>query len=151
MAITKEEWEEVRKELSHPFGCVKMTCDDHEVTIHIERKGNSLTYGIVVYVDSLIKGEWMWADSEIGRRFYKPQLHYAHNKKTRDSLIKIYGGKRCSKANLVEINKKFTIRSPIWSSVGALKKHFIENNKELAILHIGFSSQVTNTELRKES
>jgi hypothetical protein len=135
--ITKEQWDGIELMLSGSFGMVELLIDGYKVTLQIERV-KSLKYTIMTYVDGQFCGAWMTKDNVIGLRFYRPASHFGHKAKFRNELIKIYGGKRCTKAKLEEFNKKHTLLDPTWNNVKSMRRHFEKNNKDLSVVKIGY-------------
>lgn len=137
MTITKEQWEQVETELSGSWGHVEMMIDGFKVNLRVERV-KTFKYTIMTYVNGQWCGKWMMNDSEEGKRFFCPKSSFVHSTKTRTELIKIWGGKRCPKERQAEINKKHTMLMPSWNSVKTLRRHFEKNNKDLAVVKIGY-------------
>lgn len=135
--ITKEQWTAIETTLTGAFGRVELLIDGFNVVLRIERL-KELKFGIMTYVNGEFRGTWMKEDSEIGMRFYRPVSKFMHDAKYRAQVIKIYGGKRCPKAKIEEINKKLVLRDPIWSNAKTLHRHFVKHNKELSLVKIGY-------------
>jgi hypothetical protein len=139
MAITKQQWANIDKELSHPYGSVDLLCDGYRVSLRVERTAK-LKYSIITYVNGVWRGDWTKGDAEEAKRFLRPVARYLHTEKYRKEVIQIYGGKRCKKADLERINKKITLWHVEWSSVTALRRHFEKNNISLEVVRIGQAS-----------
>ncbi len=137
--ITKEQWVAIEFELSHPHGIVKLDCDGYQVTLQVEM-AKKLRYEITVYVNGFIRGAWLVGDSEEGRRFLPTTEKFVHPAHHRAALIKIYGGKRCKKADLEDINKKFSMRRFSWTSFTPLRRHYVKHNKTISLIGIGFGA-----------
>lgn len=137
MTITKEQWEQVESELSGSWGHVEMMIDWFKVDLRVERV-KSLKYTIMTYVNGQFCGKWMRDDSDEGRRFFRVSSSFVFSASHRAEVIKIYGGKRCPKAKLEEINKKYTTLMPNWSSVKSMRRHFEKNNQSLELVKVGF-------------
>ncbi|MDO8180177.1 MAG: hypothetical protein Q7T62_18165 [Undibacterium sp.] len=137
MPITKEQWTQVETELSGSWGHVEMLIDGFKVTLQIERI-KSLKYTIVTYVNGQWCGKWTREDSDEGKRFFCPKASFLLTAKCRADLIKIWGGKRCPKAKLDELNKKYTTRLPHWNNVKSMRRHFEKNNQSLELVSIGY-------------
>lgn len=139
MPITKEQWTQVETELSGSWGRVEMLIDGFKVSLRIERV-KSLRYTIMTYVNGQWRGKWMSADSEEGKRFFCPKSSFVWPAKHRADVIKIYGGKRCPKAKLEELNKKVTTLVPWWNNVKSMRRHFEKNNQSLELVSIGYQA-----------
>lgn len=137
MPITKEQWEQVEAELTGSWGHVEMLIDGYKINLKIERV-KSLKFTIMTYVNGEWCGKWMIGKSEEGKRFFCPKSSFVLSAKHRTELIKIWGGKRCPKAKLEELNQKITTYWPNWSSVKTMRRHFEKNNTDLSLVKIGF-------------
>lgn len=135
--ITKEEWSRIENVLTGAFGRVELLIDGFNVTLNIERVRN-LKYGIMTYVNGEFRGAWMMEDSEIGAKFYRPNTRFINNSKLRAELIKIWGGKRCPKHRLEEINKKITLHDPVWNCAKKMRCHLVKHNTDISIIKIGY-------------
>lgn len=67
--LTKDQRAEIERELSTPFGTVKLTADGHELTLRVVPV-KPLKYAVSVYVDGWLRGEWWKAESDIGAKFW---------------------------------------------------------------------------------
>jgi hypothetical protein len=137
MAITNEQWKDVELELSYSFGRVEMLIDGYNVILRVENYGK-LKLKIMTYVNGVFEGKWVEGKAEEAKRFLFPKSSYLHSTKERSDLTKIYGGKRCPKAQLEKINRKIVFYSPNWGSVKTIRRHFEKHNKSLEIVKIGF-------------
>ena len=63
MAISKEQWAEIEKQLAGLFGSVIFKYGEFEITVIRGRVSESKT-SLVVYVDGVIKGGWYSKDNE---------------------------------------------------------------------------------------
>ena len=63
MAISKEQWAEIEKQLAGLFGSVIFKYGEFEITVIRGRVSESKT-SLVVYVDDAIKGGWYSKDNE---------------------------------------------------------------------------------------
>lgn len=72
--MNREEWAQVEAELRNPYGSgAKVRADGHVLTLSVQRS-KGLRFAIAVYVDGVIKGEWMRPESDIGAKFYRPRI-----------------------------------------------------------------------------
>ena len=139
MAITKEQWKDIEYEMLSPFGSVSLFIDGYEVTLAVRPNGPR-KFAILPYVNGFFKGAYLRLDSEEGRRFYRPVTRHVLSLKQRQELIKVYGGKRCPKADLERINKTFKGIQANWTSVKALRLHYEKQNKDLQLVKIGIGT-----------
>jgi hypothetical protein len=133
--MTKEQWAAVEEAVSGIFGSAKLKCDGYDVTLNRERVSKN-RLGITVFVNGAWKGAWLMHDSqhEETRRFMCPVTRYVNPPKLRADLVKIYGGKRCPKAEIERINRKFTTFQPYWTNVTALRRHLVKHNQVIEII-----------------
>ena len=137
MPITKEQWEQVEVELSGSWGHVEIMGDGFKVSLRIERV-KTLSYTIMTYVNGEFCGKWITGDADEAKRFFCPKSSFVLSAKHRAELIKIWGGKRCPKAKLEEINRKIIMRMPTWNSVKSMRRHFEKNNQSLELIKVGY-------------
>jgi hypothetical protein len=137
MPISKQQWADIEKALSGTYGMVTLVCDGYDLKLSLELV-DKRSLAIVTYVNGVWKGEWFRGEADEAKRFLCPVSRYIHKPKQRAALIKIYGGKRCPKAELERINKKFTTYQPFWTSVTALRRHLVKHNQSVELVKIGF-------------
>lgn len=132
--MTAEEWKTVEEALSHcPFGRVKLIADGYELTISFARDGKSgLKYCYVVYVNGMIRGEWVLNDCEERRRFYCPKTHSPLTAKDKARLKKERKSVQKAVAEMAA-EMSYTTYLPYWNSLKALKKHLEANNQHIEI------------------
>ena len=116
MAITKEQWSDIERELSYANGTVTLVCDAYRVNVLVVPV-DTLQYGIMVYVNGKFEGRWLIEDCEERRRFMRPLERFLWSARERAAMLKRWGGKRASKDQVERINRK--------------------NNKELEVVSIG--------------
>lgn len=124
MKLTKEQKEELARELSTPWGHVRLNCDGTRVSLAVERyKG--LSYRVMTYVEGFFKGEWMFVKSGASpapeakflRKSVRPNVSPAKRAKLEKALGKRY----------VQTDAYFggvqTVFLPDWSSGKAAINH----------------------------
>ncbi len=144
--MTPAEWKLVEERLETVFGPeAKLNCDGYEVLLSLCQI-NPFKNAICVFVNGWFKGEWLTGESEEGRRFFPQKSAYLHKPKVRASLGKF------SKKMLLEMgldpeqynpDKKYLYRGAYWTSFGAMKHHFIKNNKSIELLPILAGSEIS--------
>ncbi|MFZ6775819.1 hypothetical protein ACO0LD_03230 [Undibacterium sp. Ji83W] len=139
MQITKEQWAEVEANLSSAWGVVELEIDGYKINLRVARE-KSLKYVVMIYVNGVMDGKWLSPDSDADetKRFFRKISKYALKPKARAELIKIYGGKRCPKADLARFNQQYSYFSPVWSNVKDMRRHFVKNNQSIEVVHIGY-------------
>jgi len=128
--MTGQDWKKVEDALSSPYGQAKLLVDGYEVRLEVDRlKG--LQFAIWVWVDGWIKTEWATADSEIGRRFYRPAQSYAFSADMRKALNAVP-----KKHRPADPGEKITSYMPHWLSFGPLKRHLLKNNQNIELVEV---------------
>lgn len=143
--ISKEEWDNIERNLSSYFGHVELKADEHLVTFELRRyselrqcivvfyEGKSIPYGFSGDKNADEKKQ------DLQRRFSCERKRFLYPKKVRDQ----YKGRRWTKKRLDELHFNPSVSAstylPIWTSFKALKRHLIKNNADLSVVQIGFN------------
>jgi hypothetical protein len=114
MKLSKEQIEELQRELSVPWGQVELLCDGRRVSLQV-RRFKGMTYRVMTYVDGVFKAEWCIAgtaapEAKFLRKSVRPLVSLAKRKKFEKEL-----GKRWV-AKSPYCNGTVTIYLPDWSS-----------------------------------
>lgn len=125
--MTKEEWEQVKKTLESLFHMANLKIDGYDVSLCLQRT-STYKNSIVVYVNGVLKGEWLGKDCEERRRFLQKREHSVLSAKEKAKL------KKFSKKFQKEFDRKYSVYYPYWTSFGSLKKHLIENNERIELV-----------------
>ncbi len=126
--MNKEEWNKVEEELKHFYNPIKLNCDGYEITIILQQL-KPMKNGIVLYVNGEIHGKWIIEDCEERRRFFRPIKKSVLKGKQKEFFMKVYRTKK--QRQEFEEKNKYTAYSYIWTSFRSLKRHLINNNKEI--------------------
>jgi hypothetical protein len=136
--LTKEQWAQIEKSLSHPWGAARLTVDGYDVKLEVRRVSQrTMKYEIAVFIGGDIKGQWIMRDCDERRRFYRPVVTKVHNKKQRESLLKI---PKKTLAKWAKENKNFDpdatfiIYSPTWLTFAPLRRHLEANNDSIELV-----------------
>jgi hypothetical protein len=136
MAFTKEQWQVLEVQLSHPFGRIKLKCDGYEIEAIVER-GKGLKLVIMVYIDGWFKGEWMDGKDERCLKFYREKRSYLYSSKTRAKAKEMLC-KRIPKdmrEHYQRLNdKSFTWYTPYWPSANMFFRHIRKTCKEIELM-----------------
>lgn len=128
--MTKEEWDDVEKTVMTRFGRVKLLCDGYQLRLGLV-KLSAMKLGIGMWINGEINVEWMQADCEERRRFFRP---YTRSVWSAPQLAQL---KKFSKKQLqnsgLDIGKTFTTYYPWWTSFKPLKAHLIKNNTSIEL------------------
>jgi hypothetical protein len=137
MAITKEQWQQVEKYLTGPYGRVVLQCDEYLLTLTVALVA-PLRSGIAFYVDGNFKGKWIIEDCEERRRFCRPITRHLWDANFRSEMTKVYGGKRAPKKDVERINQKLTTFSSYWTNFTALRRHLQKGNVNIELVSVGY-------------
>ncbi len=131
--MTKAEWIKAEKALSNIYGYVKLEVDGYTLTISLERWGK-YSLAIVVYVNGLLKGEWLANDCEERRRFFCKREKSLLNAKQKAIFKK--QSKSFQKKFAEEHKLTYTYYEPKWKSFNSMKAHLIKNNNSIKVIEI---------------
>lgn len=141
MAVTKEHWAEIEKQLSGSWGRVELHCDGYQVVAQVGRIA-PLKYGIEVYVDGVIKGEWMDGESEIPRKFHQKRTRYINNARTRAHYLKMSKSKLWTKEEREQwaqsASATISMWWPYWTNAKAFCRHIRKTCTTIEVVKIGY-------------
>lgn len=129
--MTKDDWAAVEQALMYPYGSAELICDGYKLRL-MTVLDKPLKLAITWYVDGHFKGEFLKADSEIGKRFACPHVLHAYSSSEKKKIIKNFGKREAAKY-FPRLDATHTYRSWSWSSFGALKRHLIANNQVISL------------------
>lgn len=128
MALTKEDFDYIKKELTnHYFGSVELEIDGYKVTLTWGLR-NPFSRVITTLVNDQLNPQWMDGDTPESK-FWRPASAFSYRPEFRKELRRL--GKRYLKQQGVDPDKKRHYRSPYWTSFKTLFAHFktFENAK----------------------
>jgi hypothetical protein len=131
--MTPQDWKEVEERLQSFYDIVELNCDGYIVSLILKRI-TAYRNAIMIYVNGAFEGRWLAEDCEERRRFIQARQRYFHSQKERD-LLKKYLERWCKDSKLLDPDAKYTYYSSCWTSFGALKRHLIQNNKEIKLIN----------------
>ncbi len=131
--ITKEDWQEIEQKLKSFYNVVKLNCDGYEISLTLERL-DTMKNGIMVYVNGVIKGEWLTEECEERRRFYRPITRSLMSQKQRNNLKKLPKRTQNMLIKELKLDRTFTYYSFEWTSFNSLKRHLIKNNTNIELI-----------------
>lgn len=130
--MTSQDWKEVEKSLKSFYSSVKLRCDGYEVTLLL-RQISQFKNAILVYVNGVIKGEWLCKDCEERRRFLRPVKSSLYSQKQKAALKKISKSLR-KKTGLLDPEASYTSYRYDWTSFKALKSHLSKHNSNIELV-----------------
>ena len=81
--LTKDQWAEVERRLSTPFGRVEFKADGYALVGAVSGMGG-LKQAVVVYVDGVMKGEWINGGCPEAEKFCRPRCIWLYKTKDRE-------------------------------------------------------------------
>lgn len=139
--LSKSEIEQVEKELSFPYGRVELKCDDYTVTVSVQQV-KARKFALLVYVNGWFKGEWLLADTEERRRFYRPTKVARYKPSQRAEILKDFGKRRAAWL-FPDLDKTSTYYMPTWNATSSMLRHFHRENASVSIVSIGLRNELT--------
>lgn len=133
--ITKEQWEDIEKELSGIYGHVEFKLDDKKLYIAKQLVSEN-KLSLMVYIDGSINAIWGFPNEEK----FLPLTEKVWHKKTRSlytptrkaSIIKTWG-KRAAKKDFPDLDKKMVYYNCYFEKFSVLKRQF-SKIKELELI-----------------
>lgn len=128
--LTKEQWAELEKRLSSPFGRAILMIDGYKITLVTELSRMKLY--IAIYINDYIRVEWANKDCEERRRFLMPKKMYLYKPKERDWYKK--QPKRVLKKYNIDPDACITFGLNWWNSFKPMKRHLEANNDSIVLV-----------------
>lgn len=132
--MTKEDWAQVELQLSHPWGRVELLIDGYQVALVVGRE-KALKFTIAVYINGIMKGEWVKGGCEEAKRFLRPMVkrYYSPAKQAEitKGLPKTFAKKFIKEHGL---DKTFVLYDLSWPSFGPMKRHLLANNTSIELV-----------------
>ena len=132
--LSKEDIEKIESEMSFPFGCVVLRCDDDTVTIRVERV-KPRRYNLMVYVNGWFKGEFLKPDAK-ENRFYRPVKARFYKPTERSKIIRVFGKREAAK-QFPKLDATFTYWVPTWNTPKPMLRHFSRVSKTILLVSVG--------------
>ncbi|UCZ84436.1 hypothetical protein LGQ10_29685 [Pseudomonas sp. L5B5] len=136
--MQQADWDELKKQMSTPYGSMKLKCDDYEVDLVQMIESGKKSWGTTVYVDGYLKGIWLSCNHKTGeteheetRRFYRKSERGLYKKKELEAYRKVFGKRDADK----KAAQKFITYDWSWKNFNSLRKHLEANNTSIERLH----------------
>ncbi|MYM80559.1 hypothetical protein GTP44_01110 [Duganella sp. FT50W] len=131
MKLSKQQKEDLIKELSLPWGSVNLMCDGYLVSLNVERK-TAMTFRVYTYVNGLMKAAWVIGsnpapEQKFLRQSVRPNLSPAK----RSKMEKALGKRHVSKDPY--FSGSYTIYLPDWSTGKAAINHLCKVCESITI------------------
>lgn len=140
MAISKEQWVEIEKQLAGLFGSVIFKYGEFEITVTRGRVSESKT-SLVVYVDDAIKGAWFIEDNERPKCIpdvWRKRTHAKYTAKSIRDAEKVWG-KRRAKKEMPELYEKTEYHTCDFTTAKSLVRQY-KKLEGLELIKIGGKS-----------
>ena len=142
MAISKEQWADIEKQLSGLMGRVDLICDGYKINAQVEKSKMKLF--VTIYVNGVTRGEWIFNESgsEIPLKFHQEKKRFIFSAKYRANLIKLSKSKLWSKEERAKYAADAKATSshwwPHWPSAAAFCRHIRKTCTSIEIVKIGY-------------
>lgn len=139
--LTKDQWQQVEKELSYPFGNVKFICDGFDIAA-VVKQIKPLKHVIEIYVNDHIKGSWYMGDFEESKKFWCPKTLWLYKAPARAEAKKKLTNRRLDTwhkdfyKNIAESHK--VMYSPHWSTPSAFCRNIRKTCTSIELIKVGF-------------
>ncbi|ADE10453.1 hypothetical protein [Sideroxydans lithotrophicus] len=143
MAVSKEQWEEIEKQLSGSWGRVELVCDGYKINAAIVNV-SPLKLGIAVYVDGVTLGEWIFNEekSEIPLKFHQEKKRFAFKGKYRDWLLKASKNRVWTKEErakyAADAARTHSHWLPYWTNPTSFCRHIRKTCTSIELVKIGY-------------
>lgn len=127
--MTTEEWKEVEEKPASFYSTVKLRCDEYNISIVLTRR-TQFKNALVVYINGLIKGEWLMKECEESRRFFRKVTKSALSSKIKKAYLKL--PKKLQKELGMDATYSYYLAD--WTSFKALKKQLIKQNINIELI-----------------
>lgn len=128
--ITKDQWAQLEKEMLLTYGRAVLRADGHLLQLVVNQV-KPRQFAIAVYVDGVIKGEYMASESPIGAKFFRPRTRCA----IKPADLK---GVRKKVQEQWKAKYTFTVHDPFWTSVPAMRRHLTKTCQEIELVSCGY-------------
>ncbi|RQY36509.1 hypothetical protein [Burkholderia stagnalis] len=132
--LSKEDVQRIDTELSYPYGCVVLRCDDDTVTVQVQRT-KPRRYDLMIYVNGWFRGSYL-KESASEHRFYRPTKISAYTPSQRAGIEKQFG-KRNARKYFPDLDRTTTIFMPTWTAPSAMLRHFARVSQSIALVSVG--------------
>lgn len=128
--MTPEQWQEIEKKLSHPWGIpVRLRVDGYDLTLAV-RARKPLRFVICPFVNGYFRGEWL-VHNQAGEWCEEARRFLPLKKRHLFSPARI---KRLGKKLGKKLDKTYEHREPFFTAFAALKRHLIANNESIELV-----------------
>ncbi len=130
--IKKEEWEQIKKELSGIYGVVEFELDNKKITV-AKRMISENKLALIVYIDEKIDYSLCLGDkeNEIVKKVWCKKTRSVYTAKEKASLIKIWGKREIKKHH--DLDKKSIGYSPCFNTYSVLERQY-KKLKDLSLV-----------------
>ena len=138
---TKEQWQQVEKELSYPYGQVELLCDGYKLNAVVKQE-SALKFTICIYVNGFMEGKWVSGGHEESTKFCCAKTRFlykaAHRAEAKKKLAK-RGLDQWFKDHYKKvIEASNTSYLPYWTSPAAFCRHIRKTCTSIELVKVGF-------------
>lgn len=132
--MTKDQWLQVKQQLSYPYGSVTLTVDGYTLALQVQQV-KPLKYGICVFVNGVCKGEWYKGEADEAKRFCRPSVKALWSPARKKAALKGFKSKADIKSmtDLLNLDKTWTFWEMYWPTFEPLQRHLIANNQSIEL------------------
>ncbi len=134
-SLSKEQKEQIIKELSHTFGTVMLKCDDDHITLAVERV-KPLQHKVVMYINGYWKAEWCNDKKSYPEQKYLRKREHSLYSKAEVAEFQKKFGKRDA-ARIFDLKKTFFTFNLVWPSGKMALNHLIKVSKSIELVKVG--------------
>ncbi len=141
MTITKDQWAEIERRLSSPYGRVELNADGYALVLQVEGY-KTLRQCVVVYVNGEWKGEWFNGEAPEARKFCCEKRKWIWPAKSREVAKNKLKSRRLDpilREHFTRVVEKFsTVWLPFWGSPKSLTRHLRKSCTDISVVKIGY-------------
>lgn len=132
MSLTKEQKAFILEKLNHQYSTVKIKCNDHEISLCLERVAK-MKLAVSVYVDGFSKSIWLFKpDEHIESKFYPTLYKSYYSAKQKAELTKIWGKREVKKRH--DLDARYEYKLPFFNSARAAINHLIKVSDSIELI-----------------
>ena len=139
MSITKEQWDQIEKELKGMFGTVTLGLEGKELQIRRSQVAEG-RWELIVYIDGSFKPAWGWSSGEaywpFVEKIWRKRSKAHYSPKRQKEIIKIWG-KRRAKKDFPNLEEKIHWYEPIFKTAKSLVSQY-RKIEGLEVVCIGY-------------
>lgn len=141
MSVTKEQWAEIERQLSGPYGRVELKADGYDLVLRVEGY-TVLRQCVAVYVNGVLKGEWFKGEAPEARKFCCEKRSWVWSAKMREEAKQKLKSRRLDpilREHYTRVAERFsTVWMPAWLNPKSLTRHLRKSCTDISVVKIGY-------------